>query len=56
MAFLLDGVRTQVEHHDDKDEQDHDGTGIDNHLQCRNEGGSKREKDHRYGQQRHDEI
>ena len=41
LAFHLHGALPQVEHHDYKDEQHHDGPGVDDDLQRGYEGGAQ---------------
>ena len=53
--FVLSGL-AQVEHHHHEQEQHHDGPGIDDGLEHRDEGGAQHEEDHRHGQQREDQV
>ncbi len=39
---------TEVEHHDDEYEKDHDGSRVDDHLQGSNEGRAERVENHRH--------
>ena len=40
-----------VQHHDDEEEQDHDGAGVDDNLENRNEGRRQQIKDPRQGEE-----
>ncbi len=46
----------EVEHHDDKDEEDHDGPGVDHELKRGDEGSSEGVEVCRDREQRHDEV
>jgi hypothetical protein len=49
-------LSSQVQHHDHKNEEYHDRTGIDNDLERGNEWCTKYEKDHCNRQERYDQV
>ena len=46
----------EVEHHDHEDKEHHDGAGIDDHLECRDERSAEDVEDHGYRQQRNNQV
>src|SRR3990172_12897243 len=49
-------VLLHVYHHDDEDEQDHDGPGVDDDLDRRQEVGLPQGEERRHGEQRQDQV
>src|SRR5271157_4869576 len=56
LPLLLDRQGPEVEHHDDKDKEHHDGSGVNDHLERCRKVCPKNEEDQCHGEQRNDEI